>query len=320
MAWPTRFSVDQFDIDETRREVASIASTISRYEHLHLFTLDTPDNVDSSRELLGNNDRVSIHPIAELEGLWARDSGPIFVRSKDGGIVRGVVLNFNNWGNKLKDRGDSKVATLALKALAVPGISTSLVCEGGGLEIDGEGTLMATESSILNSNRNPGMSKGKIEAEFHRLFGITKTIWLKGVKGHDITDCHVDALARFVSPGLVVLSRPSANHADAEKAVYADARMRLSKATDAKGRPLKIVELPEPDYAHFKHQPCVSYVNYYIAKGAVISPKFGDEEADEEAKRILGELFPERTIEQVLLRQLPVQGGGIHCATQQILA
>lgn len=320
MAWPTKASVDQFDIDETRQEVASIAATISRYERLHLFTLNTPDNVESARTLLGSNEHVSIHPIAELDSLWARDTGPIFVRSTGGGASSGAVLSFNNWGNKLKDAGDSNVAQLALEALAVPTVPASFIGEGGGLEVDGEGTLLATESSILNSNRNPGKSKADIEAEFFRLFGITKTIWLEGVKSHDITDCHIDALARFVSPGFVVLTRPSASHPRAEKEVYEDAKARLLNQTDAKGRSLKVVELPEPDYAQFKHQPCVSYVNYYVANGAVIAPRFGDEKSDTEAKRILGELFPERVIEQVLLKQLPVQGGGIHCATQQIIA
>ena len=319
MAWPTKSSVGQLDIDETRREVASIATIISRYEPLHLFTLNSPDNVDSARDLLGSNARVSIHPITKLESLWARDSGPIFVRSKNGGAVSGALLNFNHWGKKLKDRGDSRVAASALNDLGIAAVSTSLVCEGGGLEVDGEGTLMATESSILNSNRNPSMSKNDIETEFFRLFGITKIIWLNGVKGHDITDCHIDALARFVSPGLVVLSRPSASHPKAEQKVYEDAKMRLSKETDAKGRSLKFLELPEPDYAQFKNEPCVSYVNYYVTNGAIISPGFGDGKADAEAKRILGQLFPESVIEQVPLRLLPILGGGIHCATQQML-
>jgi agmatine deiminase len=320
MAWPTRSSVDSFDIDETRREVALVAAAISCYEHLHLFTLDTPDNVNTARSLLGSNGNVSIHPIARLDCLWARDTGPIFVRSSDGRAVSGAVLNFNNWGDKLNDGGDSKVAASAVEALGVPAVSTGYVGEGGGLEVDGEGTLLATESSVLNANRNPSKSKEDIEAEFFRLFGVTKTIWLKGVKGHDITDCHIDALARFVSPGLAVLTKPSASHPRAEKEVYEDAKMRLSKETDAKGRSLRVVELPEPDYAQFEHQPCVSYVNYYVANGAIIAPKFGDEKADAEARRILGQLFPDRMIEQVLLRQLPVQGGGIHCATQQMLS
>ena len=320
MAWPTKPSVEEFDINETRREVASIATTISGYEPLHLFTLKDSDNVNTARALLGSNERVSIHPITKLDSLWARDTGPIFVRSKEEeGAVSGAVLNFNNWGNKFEATGDSKTAPFVLKKLGVPAVSSRLVGEGGALEFDGEGTLLATESSIINDNRNPGKSKEDMEKEFSRLFGITKTIWLKGVKGHDLTDCHVDALARFVSPGLVVLTRPSSSHPQAEKDAYEDAKMRLSKETDAKRRPLRIVEIPEPEYAQFKWQTVSSYVNYYVANGAIIAPKFGDEKADEEAKSILGDLFPERVIEQVLLKQLPVQGGGIHCATQQIL-
>jgi agmatine deiminase len=321
MAWPTKLSVDKFDIDATRKEVASIATAISRYEPLHLFTLKNPENVDSARALLEANNNVFIHPIAKLDSLWARDTGPLFIQSKeDETTVSGLMLNFNNWGNKFAATGDSKTASSVLKELNVQAMKADFVAEGGALEFDGQGTLMTTESSILNSNRNPGKSKADIEAEFARAFGITKIIWLKGVKGYDLTDCHIDALARFVSPGLVVLTRPSSSHPQAEKDVYEDAKTRLEKETDAKGRKMRVVELPEPEYAQFEGETVCSYVNYYVADGAIIAPRFGDENADMEAQRILECLFPERVIEQVLLKQLPLQGGGIHCATQQILA
>jgi agmatine deiminase len=320
MAWPTRPSVGGFDIDATRKEVASIATVISRYEPLHLFVLKDAENLGTAQTLLGASDKVFIHPIAKLDSLWARDTGPLFVRSDNGGDISGVVLNFNNWGKKFKSNGDSQTARCTLDALNVPAVKAGFVGEGGALDFDGEGTLLVTESSILNDNRNPRKSKEDIETEFARLFGITKTIWLKGIKGHDVTDCHIDALARFVSPGLVVLTRPSSSHPQAEKEVYEDAKRRLANETDAGGRKIRIVEIPEPEYARFEHQPVNSYVNYYVANQAIIAPKFGDEKVDMDAKRILQELFPERVIEQVLLRQLPVQGGGIHCATQQILA
>lgn len=322
MAWPTKQSMERVDdIEATREEVASIATAISHYEHLHLFTFKDSDNVSTARTLLGSNPNVTIHPIAEIDSLWARDTGPLFVRSKeDEANLTGLVLNFNNWGNKFEGPGDCKTASYVLSKLDVLAVNANFVSEGGALEFDGEGTLMATESSILNDNRNAGKSKEDLEKEFERVFGVTKTIWLKGIKDHDPTDCHIDALARFVLPGLVVLTRPSASHPREEREVYEDAKTRLEKETDAMGRKIMVVELPEPGYAQFEDQFVCSYVNYYVANGAIIAPRFGDEEADEEAKRILGELFPERKIEQVLLKQLPSQGGGIHCATQQILA
>ena len=102
--------------------------------------------------------------------------------------------------------------------------------------------------------------------------------------------------------------------------VYEDAKTRLGIETDAKGRKMRVVELPEPEYVRVEGEAVCSYVNYYVANGAIIAPRFGDEKADMEAQRILEGLFPERVIEQVLLKQLPLQGGGIHCATQQMLA
>ena len=145
MTWPTKLSVDKFDIDATRKEVVSIATAISRYEPLYLFTLQNTENVDSARALLEANNNVFIHPIAKLDSLWARDTGPLFIQSKNEITVSGLMLNFNNWGNKFAATGDSKTAFSVLKELNVQAMKADFVAEGGALEFDGEGTLTVTE-------------------------------------------------------------------------------------------------------------------------------------------------------------------------------
>ncbi|WP_407700866.1 agmatine deiminase family protein [Streptomyces endophyticus] len=187
------------------------------------------------------------------------------------------------------------------------------------VEDDGEGTLLITESSIVNDNRNPGKSRDLIEAEIKQTLGIKKVIWLAGVRGQDITDAHVDSLVRFTAPGVVLLDRAhpdtppdSWSHAsDQAKAV-------LSKATDAEGRPFEVIDLPQPDLYEITGEGddfVSTYANFYVANESVFMPKFGDREADKRARSILQEHFPERDIVQVRIDTIAAGGGGIHCST-----
>jgi agmatine deiminase len=190
---------------------------------------------------------VHIHPNPSVFSLWARDTGPLYVRNQSDGTVNGVLLHFNNWGAKLPPNADAETARAVLESLDVRAVAADFVAEGGGLEFDGEGTLLVTESCLVNENRNPGMTRGDLENDFARLFGVEKTIWLKGSKGTDITDSHIDALARFVQPGLVLLSRPGASAETYEKLRCENAKSVLQESRDARGRKLRILEVPEPE-------------------------------------------------------------------------
>lgn len=251
MTWPTAESISpSSEIGATRVELANVARIISRHEPVQLFVHS--DDVSSAEELLVNDLAVHIHPTSAVSSLWARDTGPLWVRSKTDDIVSGVILNFNNWGGKLPPNADSGTAGAVLSTLKVRSLSTSIVAEGGGLDFDGDGTLLATESCLLNDNRNAALTKESLEAEFARLFGVEKTIWLRGSKGTDITDSHIDALARFVEPGMVLLSRPRSSAEQSEKITYENAKNVLADASDARGRKLKVREVPEPE--HYKVQ------------------------------------------------------------------
>lgn len=153
------------------------------------------------------------------------------------------------------------------------------------------------------------------------MLGVSSVIWLPGVAGADTTDCHIDALARFAGPGVVVLSRPPATREEIWTTVYKDAQRVLAAAQDAKGRSLRIVDVPEPDIKAIPGADAgmiPSYVNYLRVKGAVIVPQFGVSETDAGALGVLGELFPDKEIVPVYLHGLPNAGGGLHCITQQV--
>ncbi len=198
-------------------------------------------------------------------------------------------------------------------------IESTLVLEGGGIEVDGFGTALITQSCVLNANRNPGISKAACEVELQRLLGLRKIIWLPGIKGKDITDGHTDFYARFAGPGVVV----AAYDPDPQSFDHAVTRRHLDilrAAKDAQGRKLEVVVLEAPatvrdDYADDDF--AAGYINFYVCNGAVIAPEFGDRKADLAAKQALEHLFPEREIVQINIDGIAAGGGGIHCATQQ---
>ncbi|OQE42162.1 hypothetical protein PENCOP_c004G07508 [Penicillium coprophilum] len=209
---------------------------------------------------------------------------------------------------------------------AVVRVQTDIRLEGGGIEVDGEGTFMATESSIIGDARNPGLGKAEIEAELGRLLGVSVFIWFPGRIGLDVTDVHVDAEARFVRPGVVVVCRP---HEKAEKVhweIYSEIRGVLDKSTDAHGRRFEIHDVVEPDPSCIKgdvageeEAPAVSYVNFYFVNRGLVIPAFGDAEADTKAFEVFKSLVPEREVRQVEVNALPRTGGVLHCVTQQVV-
>lgn len=200
--------------------------------------------------------------------------------------------------------------------------------EGGGIEVDGEGTFLATASSILVPSRNAGLSRTEVERELSRLLGVTKFIWIPGREGLDITDCHIDAEARFVRPGVVVCCKPHPSAEEIYWEMYREMRSILEHETDAQGRRFEIHDIQDPDPGFVKTPPEVlgeedvpaaSYVNFYFVNGGLVVPAFGDGEADRAAVELLQGLLPERDVVQVLVNALPRTGGVLHCTTQQVI-
>lgn len=201
-------------------------------------------------------------------------------------------------------------------------VESQIRLEGGALAVDGEGTLLATESSIINENRNPGLSKAEIETELRRLLGVEKVIWFPGRKNLDVTDVHVDAEVNFIRPGVVVLSRPHSSVPKQWVKVYEEIKNILGKSVDAKGRPFEVHIVDEPNPKIFGvlsyDEPATNYVNFYFVNGGLILPQFGDSRRDQEALVLFQKLCPDRVVRPVFLSALPLAGGVIHCATQPV--
>ncbi|KAF5003091.1 hypothetical protein FDECE_10350 [Fusarium decemcellulare] len=320
--WPDFLSYQDEDIlQSARSEVSAIANAVARFEPVTMYT--NPQNVEKARATVSG--RVTVRPL-QASQLWVRDTGPIFVRNALDGSRAGLSLSFNYWGNKIPSEGDEMVASNVLSDMGVQVAIPGFRAEGGGIEVDGEGTLLATESALINPNRNPGLSKAQLEEQFKQYLGIDKTIWLRGVKGYDITDYHIDAFARFIAPGKVLIGRPPDASEKFIIEAYEQARQVLGSETDASGRRLEVIEVAEPHPTQLLRDESVedpdvtfaSYVNYLLVNDGMIVPKFGIGKMDDDALELYRRWFPNREIAQVDINTLPRSGGGIHCATQQV--
>lgn len=314
MQWPVNPAVHDdadflFDLQAT---IADIASTIAAFEPVVM--LAAAEHHKAIRKLVSG--QVELWDIP-TDDLWCRDSGPSFVVDGKGGLAV-TQFNFNGWGNKQVHGNDGKIAARVAERLGLPVFDAGLVGEAGGVETDGHGTLIAHESTFINPNRNKG-SKAEIEAMLLETMGAKKMIWAPGIKGADITDYHIDALARFVKPGQVVIQMGDEVDPEDPWSVSAfETHYILAEATDAEGRKLDLVILPEPYDIRVDSPDFVSsYVNYYVCNGAVIAAEFGDEAVDGEAAESLAELYPGREIVMLNIDPVGEVGGGIHCATHE---
>ncbi|MFB0627315.1 agmatine/peptidylarginine deiminase [Streptomyces sp. AB3(2024)] len=315
MAWPDSTTIWRGKLGGVQANIALIAKTIANYEPVVMCA--NPASADKARSLCGP--AVTVITSIAVDDCWMRDTGPVFRTNGAGGLDT-VGLNFNGWGNRQTHARDELVAERIAAYAGVPITYADLVAEGGAIEQDGAGTLMATRSSIINSNRNPGMSQTQIEAAMCNAYGASKVIWFDGVVNQDITDDHVDATSRFLAPGRALVQMPMPADTDA----YAkDARQQyqiLSTSTTAGGAPMAVTKLQGPDYYKIRSSDpkfVAAYANYYVCNGAVISSQFGDASADAAAKAALVQLFPGRTVVQLNTDYLGAGGGGIHCVTQQ---
>ncbi|KAL2813438.1 hypothetical protein BJX63DRAFT_394438 [Aspergillus granulosus] len=356
LGFPSKQSITEEYYQLACNEITALARAISAFEPVRLYA--RPEDVTKAESLVqktintapGNMENISIIPLP-TNHLWVRDTGPVYVRSaEESDRHRRFAINFRfcEWGRR-EEVADAHSAadgrewpemslaelqensTFAKRVIEsddspspVTLVESKICLEGGALVVDGEGTLLATESSIINENRNPGLSREEIETELRRLLGVEKIIWFPGRKELDVTDVHADAEVNFVRPGVVVLSRP---HPTAPKPwieVYEEIRDILSRSVDAKGRRFEVHIIDEPDPTALGplsyEEPATNYVNFYFVNGGLIIPQFGDAVRDQGAVDTLQRLCPERTVRPVQVRGLPLAGGVIHCSTQGVFA
>jgi len=301
-------------LPEVQRNLAAIATTIARYEPVTMLVREHEYEL-ARRLTTGSSVELIVFP---MDDLWMRDTGPIFVRNKERRKAA-VDFNFNGWGRKQTFDLDTRIATFVAEQAGVKVINTDLILEGGAIEVDGKGTAVIAESCVLNRNRNPGITKTEFERKLSALLGLTKTIWLPGIKGEDITDGHTDFYVRFVRPGVVVAGLET----DPAYSDYEVTRKNLEilrSATDAQGRPLDVTVLESPRSVRTKVETddfAAGYMGFYVCNGAVIMQEFGDVRADRNAGDALQKAFPDREIVQLNADAIAAGGGTIHCTTQQ---
>lgn len=264
-------------------------------------------------------DRIRLHDVPTND-VWARDHGPIFLIRGEGSTRERLILNweYNAWGGKFPPwDDDNRVPARVSEITGIDHVTPGMILEGGSIDVNGRGCLLTTEQCLLNKNRNPSLTREQIEQRLCNHLGATKILWLHdGLEGDD-TDGHVDDITRFVAERVIVTTMCEDTR-DANHAVLAENRKRLDAMRDQEGRPFEIVELPMPrrriDLG--KRRLPASYGNFYIGNAAVLLPVFNDPN-DQRAIDILSPLFPDRRIVPIDCRELIVEGGALHCVSQQ---
>jgi agmatine deiminase len=319
LSWPTQgytLGDTAEDAETARRTWAGVANAAARFEPVTVVI--HPRDTDIAPRYL--DPEIDIR-VREIDDAWIRDSGPTFVRD-DEGRLGAVTWVFNGWGQQewASWEHDSTLAPAVAEWAGASRIDSDLVNEGGGIHVDGLGTVLVTETVQRDPARNPRRSRTDIEAELARTIGATTVIWLPRGLTRDSdtfgTRGHVDIVATLAEPGRVLL-HDQRDPAHPDHGVTAELRAVLADATDARGKPFEVVDLPAPrvlkDDDGFVDY---SYVNHVLVNDGVLACAF-DDPNDAEAAAILRDAYPGRDVVPIDARPLFARGGGIHCITQQ---
>jgi agmatine deiminase len=323
LAWPHAPATWPGHLEDARREYVEIVRALQGRETVRLLVADAAME-DAARGALAAR---GVDPERGIEFLrvptddsWLRDTGPIVVeeRGADGRAARhAIAFGFDAWGGKYPpwDR-DVLVGASVARAAGLAVSSPGFVLEGGSIDGNGRGTVLTTESCLLNPNREAGRTREQMEDRLAQWLGARHVLWLgDGIAGDD-TDGHVDDIARFVDAGTVVAA-VSDDASDPNAAPLAENLRRLRAMRDQDGKPLGVVPLPMPPAHRIDGQLCpASYANFYLANAVALVPTFGVP-ADARALAVLRELLPGREVVGIPSRHL-VQGlGSVHCLSQQ---
>lgn len=310
MAWPCREGL-WANAQRTQQAYTDVANAIARFEPVNM--LVPTHKLEATRALL--NDGVEIVEMP-IDDSWARDSGPNFLVNAAGELA-GSTWEFNAWGGKYHPYDqDALMGSRILEFAGAREYPSKLVAEGGGVTVDGEGTVITTESCFLNKNRNPNWTREEVEAELCRSLGAEKVVWIPGDVTDTETDGHIDGIAAFIEPGRVLVEI-NPDKTDPHYHIGQINTAALKNQKDARGRELQLEFIQEGIYhPGVWNGGCSSYVNAYLANGAVIVPGYGYER-DGAAVTTYRKLYPKREIVQVQIHDIAVGGGGVHCITQQ---
>ncbi len=313
-AWPADYEGWNRDLETPRRDVAALVCALADSGHVRLLVNDAEAEA-SARKRLGS--AAEIFQV-KYGDIWLRDTGPIFARV--GGKPGALRFKTNSWGGKYDLPDDATVGGDIARLADVPVRQFDFVLEGGAIEHDGEGTVLTTAQTLLNPNRN-GWEKEEAESALAEALGAKQVIWIDEGLANDHTDGHIDNLARFVAPGLVVCQAPAGDDDPNAGVLNAIART-LGEASDARGRRLEVIRIPGVGLYRnaIGGTSPASHMNFIIANGTVVVPVYGTRTQDA-ALGMLRELFPGRKVvgipSQGVLSYGDAGGGSFHCITQQ---
>lgn len=307
IGFPSHPELWEADLEPAQEEVAAFARAVhagGRGERVLLVVANDAAAVAAER-LAGDVATIVVEPFGDI---WLRDTGPIVLSD---GSARD--FGFNGWGGKYDLPGDDDIGRRLAARKKLPVESCDWVLEGGAIDGDGTGLVVTTEQCLLNPNRNPSLTKSEIEQRLRDDLGLVDVLWLGDGLMHDHTDGHVDNLARFVAPGVLVI--PEAAENDPNWLVY----QRAAQAAAAK-HGIELVRIPSPGRV-LRDDEIVpaSYMNFYIGNAAVVVPLYGAPH-DAAAVAAVQALFPDRTAVGLRADAILTGGGSFHCISQQVPA
>lgn len=313
--WPSAADLWEEDLEPAQAEFADFLTQFvmpsEAGDTFELVILVATDQAEASaRAAMGTLARIER---AAFGDVWARDTGPVFLR-EDGREIA-VRFRFNGWGGKYELPGDDTVGAEIARIAGAEIRTVDLVAEGGALEFDGEGTLISTRQCLLNPNRNPDLTEAEVEARLKAVLGVDKILWIDEGLLADHTDGHIDNIVRFARPGVVICQAPAG--ADDPQAEVLDAiAAQLGTMTDARGRPLEVHRIPSPGIVDLGDGELVpaSHMNWVIGPRHVVVPTYGTP-SEAAALDALRPLFPEHDVVGSSSRAILTGGGAFHCVT-----
>lgn len=317
LTWPHRFTYGRRYRNEIEPIWVAMVKALNQGENVHIIAYSVREQKRITKQLVKQSVdmRKVDFTIAKSDDVWARDTGPIFVRNAAGKLAI-ADFGFNGWGDKTAYQDDNRLPMAVSKSKKIPILPIpKFVLEGGAVELDGHGTAMLCESSVLNENRNPDMTKHEAEAYMKKYFGVTNFIWLTGVTGEDITDAHIDGMARLRDDH-TILTVSKTDFSELYDGIQMKDYQTLRTAKNAKGKRYKLVELPMTAKNVHGLDYKGSYLNYYVGNEVVLVPTYHDRN-DKVAMKMLGKLYPNRKMVGIDVTELYQYGGMLHCVTQQ---
>jgi agmatine deiminase len=319
-AWPSHADLWGAELEPARSEVRGLVSALAQVGGDRVRVLVAGEqSVASAQAAVGAFAEIVPQAFGDI---WLRDTGPIFARKSGKAVALG--FRFNGWGGKYELEGDEMVAAAIAAKAQTPLIAHEFVLEGGAVEMDGEGTLLTTRQCLLNPNRNPDWSEADAERILMETLGVEKVLWLDEGLANDHTDGHIDNLARFIAPGIVVCQSPVEDDPNAD--VLEEIALTLAAMRDARGRKLEVIRVPSPGRVlsdEGKIMPA-SHVNFITSSARMVVPVFADptDELYEAFGEVVKAAVPKEGVTQFAVmfasaKNILSGGGAFHCITRQ---